>query len=125
MPQDLVPVGLTKVRDGFDFNMTVGHIEISHGYSCLYPQEINAHLGYYVPTIYILKDLQKGTCLYEVALRHEKTHMQIYIEALDYFLPEFKKRPSGSLTGLACALSDRANRRTMRRGSLTKLILMI
>ena len=51
MPQDLVPVGLTKVRDGFDFNMTVGHIEISHGYSCLYPQEINAHLGYYVPTI--------------------------------------------------------------------------
>lgn len=95
MPQDLVPVGLTKVRDGFDFNMTVGHIEISHGYSCLYPQEINAHLGYYVPTIYILKDLQKGTCLYEVALRHEKTHMQIYIEALDYFLPEFKKAAVG------------------------------
>ena len=30
-----------------------------------------------------------------MALRHEKTHMQIYIEALDYFLPEFKKAAAG------------------------------
>ncbi len=91
MPKDFEPIGLTKVRDGFHFNMTVGHAEISHGYSCLYPQKIEIYLGFYVPTIYILKDLEKSSCLYELALRHEMTHMQIYIEALDYFLPELKK----------------------------------
>lgn len=91
IPQDFVPIGLTKVRDGFSFNLTVGQIEISRGYECVYPEKIEAHLGFYVPTIYISKDLQEGSCLYDVALKHEKTHMQIYIEALDYFLPEFKR----------------------------------
>ena len=93
VPDDFIPIGLTKVRDGFNFNMSVGQIEISHGYECVYPEE--THLGYYTPTIYILKDLEKDSCLYEVALKHEKTHMQIYIEALDYFLPEFKKTADG------------------------------
>ena len=95
MPDELVPVGLTKVRDGFDFNVIVGQVEISHGYSCLYPKEIDAHLGYYIPMIYIAKDLPKDSCLYEVSLRHEKTHMQVYIDALDYFLPEFKETTTG------------------------------
>ncbi len=90
MPEDFIPIGLTKVRDGFNFNLTVGQVEISRGYECVYPEKIEAHLGYYVPTIYVLKDLEKNSCMYEVALRHEKTHMQIYIEALDYFLPQFK-----------------------------------
>lgn len=95
VPDDFIPIGLTKVRDGFNFNMSVGQIEISHGYECVYPERIETHLGYYTPTIYILKDLEKDSCLYEVALKHEKTHMQIYIEALDYFLPEFKKTADG------------------------------
>ncbi len=95
MSKDFEPIGLTKVRDIFDFNLAVGHAEISHGYSCLYPQKIEIYLGYYVPTIYILKDLDKSSCLYELALRHEMTHMQIYIEALDYFLPELKKMADG------------------------------
>ncbi len=95
VPDDFIPIGLTKVRDGFNFNMSVGQIEISHGYECVYPERIETHLGYYTPTIYILKDLEKDSCLYEVALKHEKTHMQIYIEALDYFLPELKKTADG------------------------------
>ncbi len=90
-PVEFEPIGLTKVRDTFNFNMTVGQIEISRNYECVFPKTITVHLGYVSPTIYILKDLKKQSCLYEVALRHEKTHMQIYIEALDYFLPEFKK----------------------------------
>ncbi len=95
MPEDFIPIGLTKVRDSFSFDLTVGQIEISHGYECIYPEKIEAHLGYYVPTIYISKDLEKDSCLYDVAVRHEKTHMQIYLEALDYFLPEFKKTAEG------------------------------
>lgn len=89
------PVGLTKVRDAFDFSVTVGQIDVSNGYTCFYPETIKVHLGYYTPTIYILKSLKKGSCLYDLAVRHEKTHMQIYIEALDYFLPELKKIVKG------------------------------
>ncbi len=102
------PVGLTKVRDAFDFGVTVGQIDISNGYTCLYPETITVHLGYYVPTIYILNSLQKGTCLYDMALRHEKTHMQIYIEALDYFLPQLKSTVNGLFGKLGVKVVKRA-----------------
>lgn len=90
MPAGLIPFGLTKVTYGFDFNMTVSQINFNNGYICLYPEEIKTHLGYYNPTIYIINNLKKDSCHYKIALRHEKTHMQIFIEALDYFLPKFK-----------------------------------
>lgn len=102
------PVGLTKVRDAFDFNVTVGQIDISNGYTCLYPETIKVHLGYYVPTIYILNSLKKGTCLYEIALRHEKTHMQIYLEALDYFLPQLKEMINGLFDTVGVKIVKRA-----------------
>ena len=91
MPDDHKPIGLTKVRQVLDFNMEVGVIGVSDAKYCVYPKKIDAHLGYSVPTIYILKGLEKGSCVYDVALRHEKTHMEIYIHALDYYLPTFKK----------------------------------
>lgn len=85
------PIGLTKVRDVFDFNFTVGTLNLSQGYKCIYPDTISARLEYSMPTIYILNSLDKDSCYYNLALRHEKTHMQIYIEALDYFLPKLKQ----------------------------------
>lgn len=91
MPDDYKPIGLTKVRQVLDFNMEVGVIGVSDAKYCVYPKKIDAHLGYSVPTIYILKGLEKGSCVYDLALRHEKTHMEIYIHALDYYLPTFKK----------------------------------
>ncbi|MBR2274192.1 MAG: hypothetical protein IJ864_05155 [Alphaproteobacteria bacterium] len=90
MPDDFVPIGLTDVRDVFDFDFQVETMGLSHGYICVYPKVIDVRLEYSLPTIYILNTLVPGSCLYEVALRHEKTHMQIYIEALDYFLPRLK-----------------------------------
>lgn len=109
MPKDFLPIGLTKVRDGFDFNMTVGQIDISNGHSCIYPEEINAHLGYYNPTIYITKSLKEDSCLFKLAVRHEKTHMQIYIEALDYFLPEFKAKTENLFPALGVKIIKRKN----------------
>lgn len=85
------PAGLTKVRDTFDLDFTASSFGLSHGYSCVYPETISARLEYSHPTIYILNTLEKDSCFYNVALRHENTHMQIYIEALDYFLPILKK----------------------------------
>lgn len=89
--ESFTPIGLTKVAEGVDVDIEVGVISVSKGNYCVYPKNIEAFLGYYSPTIYILNSLEKNSCMYDVALRHEKTHMQIYIEALDYFLPMFKK----------------------------------
>ena len=93
--EKFTPIGLTKVAEGVDVDIEVGVISVSKGNYCVYPKNIDAFLGYYLPTIYILNKLEKGSCMYDVALRHEKTHMQIYIEALDYFLPIFKKYVNG------------------------------
>ncbi len=89
--QDFKPLGLTKIKESLEVNMEVEKVGVSHGYQCLYPKSIDVFLGYYLPVIYVSKELKKGTCLYDVTLRHEQTHMQIYIEALDYFLPELKE----------------------------------
>lgn len=90
MDSSFLPVGLTDVRDVIDLDFQVETMGLSHGYTCVYPKKINVNLEYSLPTIYILNTLKPGSCLYEIALRHEKTHMQIYIEALDYILPILK-----------------------------------
>ncbi len=90
MDSSFVPIGLTDVRDVIDLDFQVETMGLSHGYTCVYPKKINVNLEYSLPTIYVLKTLTPGSCMYEVALRHEKTHMQIYIEALDYILPILK-----------------------------------
>ena len=33
--------------------------------------------------------------MYDVTIRHEKTHMQMYIDALDYILPQLKRTVKG------------------------------
>ena len=41
---------------------------------------------------YLSKDMDKNSCRYQVALRHEQTHQQINAEALDYYLPLIQKQ---------------------------------
>lgn len=88
-------MGLTKVRDIFDYETTFGLFPLNNNYSCVYPESIKARLAYNMPTIYIANNLKKDTCLYDLTVRHENTHMQIYIDAMDYFLPAFKKYLNG------------------------------
>jgi len=109
MPDNFEPIGLTKVQDIFDFNFTVGTMGLSHGYTCVFPETISARLEYSLPTIYILNSLEKGSCMYELALRHEKTHMQIYIEALDYFLPNLKQYMGGLFDEIGFVVVARGN----------------
>ena len=97
MPKELEPMGLTTIKDSFELNMNVGQVGVSHGYKCLYPESIDVFMGYYLPKIYIAKDAPKDSCLYNLALRHEQTHMRIYIDALDFFLPKLKERVEGVL----------------------------
>lgn len=106
LPADYKVVGLTKVRQGFEFNMDIGIIGVSGGKYCVHPKKIYTYIGYYVPTIYILKDLPKDSCVYDVALRHEKTHMEIYLHALDYFIPSFKKSVEGLLDKVGVRIAN-------------------
>lgn len=57
---------------------------------CVLPRKVNVYVGLSNPKIYISRDLRKGSCTYNVVMRHEQTHQRINKAALDYFIPIFK-----------------------------------
>ena len=57
---------------------------------CAVPSEVDFYFGFSNPKIYISNELRKGSCMYELVMRHEQTHQQINIKALEYFIPLFK-----------------------------------
>lgn len=64
---------------------------LNNGMSCVYPSEVQLKIKVDKPTIYLSKEMEKNSCRYNVALRHEQTHQQINVEALDYYLPMIKQ----------------------------------
>lgn len=82
--------GLATADINFDISMTSTAQPIDIGEFCVVPSQINIFLGISKPTIYLANTLQKGSCKYNVVLRHEKTHQQINKTALEYYLPIFK-----------------------------------
>ena len=87
--------GVTLSDVAFMFDIDIGVTDINRQYVCVYPEKFNVFLGYEHPVIFVAQELKKGTCAYDLTLRHEKTHMQIYLEGLDYFLPQFKQYLDG------------------------------
>ncbi len=63
-----------------------------NGVVCVYPTDIELHIEMKNPVIYLSKDLNADSCVYEVALRHEQTHQQINVEALEYYMPIIQQR---------------------------------
>ena len=59
--------------------------------TCVYPLYVTLKVGVQNPTIYISKNLKKGSCPYEVALRHEQTHQQINAEIFEAFFPKIEQ----------------------------------
>lgn len=55
---------------------------------CVVPSSIDIFIGYSNPTIYVAEELNKGSCEFNLILRHEKAHQQINKTALDYFMPQ-------------------------------------
>jgi len=51
------------------------------------PDTINIYIGFRNPVIYLANDLKPDSCLYHLVVRHEKTHQQINVNALEYFIP--------------------------------------
>lgn len=107
MDSSLSPIGLTDVRDVLDLDFQAETMGLSHGYTCVYPKKITINLEYSLPTIYISNTLKPGSCLYDVALRHEKTHMQIYINALDHILPILKNYTKSLHNSLGIRITSR------------------
>lgn len=60
------------------------------GVTCFYPDEITLVFTLQDPVIYIARSIRKGTCEYDVTLRHEQTHEQVNVEALEYYLPKIR-----------------------------------
>ena len=58
---------------------------------CATPKVVNFYIGFKNPKIYISNDLKKGSCMYDLVLRHEQTHQQINIKLLEYFVPLFQQ----------------------------------
>lgn len=58
---------------------------------CVIPTTVDVFIGYQNPVIFMSRELQPHSCIYNVVLRHEQTHHQINKTALEYFIPQLKK----------------------------------
>lgn len=83
--------GLAVVSIKQSYSMSFLQEIMPDGSLCSMPAHVNIFVGYVNPKIYIANDLKMGSCEYNLVLRHEQTHQQINISALNYFLPRLKK----------------------------------
>lgn len=92
--------GLTLLAPHMDFNIHIKDVNVD-GYKCFYPQSIDLHLKYN-PTIYLVNTMQEGSCLYDLTLRHEYTHLDIGHQLLTEFAQnlEFQIRQVIENTGV-------------------------
>lgn len=85
--------GLSTFEHAININAKIRKETIPTGITCVYPKEVNLHFGAGEnPIIYIARDYEKGTCMYNVILRHEQTHQQINQSVLEYYLPEVQDK---------------------------------
>ncbi len=84
--------GLATYDLGSELNFNLSKQKLSDGVVCFYPSDIKLEISMRNPTIYIARGIKKGTCAYEVALRHEQTHQQINMEVIEKYMPVIKNR---------------------------------
>jgi len=84
--------GLATFELVSEVSFTINENTLGDGTVCVYPGNIVLSLGLQNPTIYISKDLREGSCVYQLALRHEQTHQQINQEVFESYLPIIKSR---------------------------------
>lgn len=89
--QGVFASGLATINIGKEYALGSGAEAMDNGDFCVYPAKIDIFVGYSRPIIYISKDLSRGSCQYNLVVRHEQTHQRINKTALEYFLPRFKK----------------------------------
>lgn len=75
-----------------EINFKLRKNNLPDGTVCVYPIDIQLLVRIKNPTIYISKDLEEGSCQYQIAMRHEQTHQQINTEVLEHYLPLLQER---------------------------------
>lgn len=84
--------GLATSQYAYKTAFTAVKHELNNGVFCVYPQDVHLYLSIDDPVIYVAKELQVGSCQYELALRHEQTHQQITLEVFEHYLPLIQQR---------------------------------
>ena len=85
--------GLSTFEHAINLNFKIRKQTLLSGITCVYPTNINLYLGIGEnPVIYIARDYQEDSCMYNVILRHEQTHQQINQSVLEHYLPIVKQR---------------------------------
>ncbi|MBQ7659226.1 MAG: hypothetical protein IJS26_00575 [Alphaproteobacteria bacterium] len=84
--------GLSTYQLGTELEFIISKRTFNDGVTCFYPEDIKLLIVMKEPTIYIARSLKKGTCAYNIALRHEQTHQQINMEVIEHFVPLIKER---------------------------------
>lgn len=77
--------GLTTLQHKSSSKISFEYIKHRNGH-CLSPKKVTIYIGIADPTIYIFKDLNVGSCHYNLVRRHEEAHMQINIRIFEHFL---------------------------------------
>lgn len=86
--QGVFAAGLALVNIDSEYELNTITQTMVGGGRCLIPYQLNVHVGYSRPIIYLAKELEKGSCTYNLVLRHEQVHQQINKQALEYFIPK-------------------------------------
>lgn len=83
-------MGLADFSSKMSVGMDVVSIDMGKG-MCIIPDTVEVFFGFEDPVIYIAREAQRTRCQKMLVTRHEQTHMQISVLALEYFLPQMKK----------------------------------
>lgn len=83
--------GLALVNINSEYELNTITKTMTNNAHCLIPYQFNVYVGYSRPIIYLAKDLEEGSCTYNLVLRHEQVHQQINKQALEYFIPRIYK----------------------------------
>lgn len=82
--------GLSTINLNYDISVYTQTQQINDKNFCAVPVKVNVSIVIENPTIYISNSLEKDSCKYNIVMRHEKTHQQINIKTLEYYLPILK-----------------------------------
>ena len=84
--------GLSVFERKIGVSVKVTHKKLPSGINCYYPTEVIFLIGTGEdPVIYIAREIEKDSCVYDVTLRHEQTHQQINQSVIEHYLPVIKE----------------------------------
>lgn len=89
--------GLALVSINSEYELSTVTKVMHNNSRCIIPTHLNVYIGLTKPTIFMARELQPGTCTYNLVLRHEQVHQQINKQALEYFIPLIRRELSARI----------------------------